>query len=481
MSTTHNRPAEDTMLTLPGRIAETLSKQIENGELEAGSRIVEAEIAAQFGVSHTPVRDALRILNKSGMVELLPRRGARVMGTNFAKLQSLSETLGALMGLAASQNFANDGPSAGRNLRRATEDDATALRKAAAVRTPDTAGAVVLLAGMTERLAVASGNALLLGIVQQLFANYRVLCRPVLDSPRLRSIAAAWLAFAAPRSKPASGVLMPELYIGTSLATHMPAASALQSQSTSSWYGAPLFADYPEIQEYLESVEEFVAAEVGTHPMLSEQIAARLRELIQGGKLTFGDRLMEIDLARQFLVSRGPVREALRMLDEEGLIKLRPRRGAIVHQLSVRELNEIYDLRLCISCLTARLAAVGPVPVKQWGQLYDAGLSLMSRVAAAEDIPPIVWISLRRALDRLMFGLVGNAIAGRLSQQFENRLATHYVNAAPTKRDLVLRDRRNLKVAILQRDPERAAAAMRQLIGRARKNVLSELGNPATG
>jgi DNA-binding GntR family transcriptional regulator len=259
----------------------------------------------------------------------------------------------------------------------------------------------------------------------------------------------------------------------------MSGSSARQPQSTSSWYGAPLFAEYPEIQDYLESVEEFVATEVGTHPMLSEQIAARLRELIQGGKLTFGDRLMEIDLARRFLASRGPVREALRMLDEEGLIELRPRRGAIVHQLSVRELNEIYDLRLCISCLTARLAAVGPVPVKKWGQLYDAGLSLMSRVASAQDIPPIVWISLRRALDRLMFGLVGNAVAGRLSQQFENRLATHYVNAAPTKRDLVLRDRRNLKAAILKRDPERAATAMRQLIGRARRNVLSELGNPA--
>jgi len=61
-----------------------------------------------------------------------------------------------------------------------------------------------------------------------------------------------------------------------------------------------------------------------------------------------------------------------------------------------------------------------------------------------------------------MFGLVGNAVAGRLSQQFENRLATHYVNAAPTKRDLVLRDRRNLKAAILQRDPERAAAALQR-------------------
>jgi DNA-binding GntR family transcriptional regulator len=184
-------------------------------------------------------------------------------------------------------------------------------------------------------------------------------------------------------------------------------------------------------------------------------------------------------LAHRFLASRGPVREALRMLDEEGLIELRPRRGAIVHQLSVQELNEIYDLRLCISSLTARLAAVGPAPVKQWGQLYDAGLSLMSRVDAADDIPSIVWISLRRALDRLMFGLVGNAVAGRLSQQLENRLATHYVNAAPTKRDLVLRDRRSLKTAILKRDPDRAAAAMRRLIGRARENVLSELGKPA--
>lgn len=78
---------------------------------------------------------------------------------------------------------------------------------------------------------------------------------------------------------------------------------------------------------------------------VSEQIAARVGERILGGRLAPGERIGEQELADEFKVSRGPVREALRILEREGLATLLARRGAIVTDLSAQELSELLDIR----------------------------------------------------------------------------------------------------------------------------------------
>jgi len=76
-----------------------------------------------------------------------------------------------------------------------------------------------------------------------------------------------------------------------------------------------------------------------------EQIAARLGERILGGGLQPGERIPEQELADEFRVSRGPVREAIRILEREGLVTLLARRGAIVTELTAQELTELLDVR----------------------------------------------------------------------------------------------------------------------------------------
>jgi DNA-binding GntR family transcriptional regulator len=61
---------------------------------------------------------------------------------------------------------------------------------------------------------------------------------------------------------------------------------------------------------------------------LSEQIAAQLSERIVTGLYAPGQRIMEQAIAAEFAVSRGPVREALRLLERDGLVTILPRRGA---------------------------------------------------------------------------------------------------------------------------------------------------------
>ena len=90
---------------------------------------------------------------------------------------------------------------------------------------------------------------------------------------------------------------------------------------------------------------------------LPDQIAARLSGRIVSGAYSPGQRIMEQALAAEFAVSRGPVREALRILERDGLVTILPRRGALVSDLSISEVKEIFDIRAMLNGLRDRLIA----------------------------------------------------------------------------------------------------------------------------
>lgn len=92
---------------------------------------------------------------------------------------------------------------------------------------------------------------------------------------------------------------------------------------------------------------------------LPEQIAARLSERIIAGTYAPGRRVMEQEVSAEFAVSRGPVREALRLLERDGLVTILPRRGAQVTQLSTAEVREIFDIRAALNGLRDRQLAEG--------------------------------------------------------------------------------------------------------------------------
>jgi DNA-binding GntR family transcriptional regulator len=90
---------------------------------------------------------------------------------------------------------------------------------------------------------------------------------------------------------------------------------------------------------------------------LPEQIAERIGNAIIRGGYEPGARIQEQELADQFQVSRGPVREALRILERDGLVQIHARRGAQVTQLDVDEVNDLFEVRASLIGLAARLAA----------------------------------------------------------------------------------------------------------------------------
>jgi DNA-binding GntR family transcriptional regulator len=78
---------------------------------------------------------------------------------------------------------------------------------------------------------------------------------------------------------------------------------------------------------------------------LPEQIAEQVSQRILAGELQAGDRIQEQELSESFGVSRGPVREALRILEKDGVVRIMPNRGAHVTALSIKEVREIFEIR----------------------------------------------------------------------------------------------------------------------------------------
>ncbi len=93
----------------------------------------------------------------------------------------------------------------------------------------------------------------------------------------------------------------------------------------------------------------------GRQPTLSQRVAEVLRRRILSGELIQGERINEVRLATELQTSRGPIREALKQLSAEGLLKDEPRRGAFVRRLSPEDAAEIYQLRTALEVQAARM------------------------------------------------------------------------------------------------------------------------------
>jgi len=90
---------------------------------------------------------------------------------------------------------------------------------------------------------------------------------------------------------------------------------------------------------------------------LPEQIAQAVGNAIIEGRYEPGTGIPEQEIANQFQASRAPVREALRILERDGLVQIHARRGARVTRLNVDEVNDLFEVRISLIGLCARLAS----------------------------------------------------------------------------------------------------------------------------
>lgn len=113
----------------------------------------------------------------------------------------------------------------------------------------------------------------------------------------------------------------------------------------------------------------------------------RLLDEIRSGALVPGARLRETDLATRLGISRTPVREALRLLETDGLVTHLPRQGASLRRLDAPEVIELYEMRAVLEGTAARLAARAVTGVELTElRALNATLAVAPAGAAAQDI-----------------------------------------------------------------------------------------------
>jgi DNA-binding GntR family transcriptional regulator len=211
-----------------------------------------------------------------------------------------------------------------------------------------------------------------------------------------------------------------------------------------------------------------------TIPTLGERVADLLRERIVGGVFPSGIRLVEAEIARQLRISRGPVREAMAMLRAEGLVRDEPRRGSIVAELSVEDIDEIHDLRAALEGYAARgiVERADAAALARLRELYEE----MSRHTRSGD-------RARYAQSVMTFHgelcrLSGNS---RLYQTWSGiswilgAMLRLEVATGEEPLESLLTEHQQLLAAIESRDPERAFVACQRHMQQATIRVASQL------
>lgn len=138
---------------------------------------------------------------------------------------------------------------------------------------------------------------------------------------------------------------------------------------------------------------------------LVELTVRRLRSEILGGALVPGERLVEEQLTRRFGTSRAPLREALRLLSEQGLVEHLPRRGVRVAELSARDIAELFSLRDVLEQFALRCALTGGPPSRAALTGLAVAMEQLERAATGGD-------AVERATAHRAFHIVLVSLAG---------------------------------------------------------------------
>lgn len=114
--------------------------------------------------------------------------------------------------------------------------------------------------------------------------------------------------------------------------------------------------------------------EMNAYLPLRDVVFNTLREAILKGELKPGERLMELQLASKLGVSRTPIREAIRMLEQEGLAVTIPRKGAEVAKMTIKDMEDVLEIREALDQLATKIAS-NKITEEQLAELKKAKIA----------------------------------------------------------------------------------------------------------
>jgi phosphonate utilization transcriptional regulator len=209
---------------------------------------------------------------------------------------------------------------------------------------------------------------------------------------------------------------------------------------------------------------------------LATLVRKELERMIVSGDLKGGDRLNEIALAERLGVSRGPIREACRGLEQSGLVEVVVNRGTFVRQISLDQALEIYDVRCALFGMAGRLLAarVTPEQLQRLTALVDA------MDAAADNIDAYYPLNVEYHVSLVEFCGNASLLATYRNLAKELHLFRRRGLVSEGSMSVSNREHRAILTAIAARDGARAEALMERHVLAGKARLLKALETDAT-
>ncbi len=195
--------------------------------------------------------------------------------------------------------------------------------------------------------------------------------------------------------------------------------------------------------------------------------------MILSGELAPGSALLQAEMARKLGVSRTPMREAFRLLQEEGLIDAQPDQRARVRAVDPEDLDGVYGARIMVEALAVRVTAKSPAA----GDLERMGEALKRMRETAGNDRPDAWHAAHKEFHRLATRAVGPRLQRMLESLGEH--SERYIRlaqlGAPSSWARAQAEHEALLEALRSSDPDEAARVVARHLARTALNVLADI------
>lgn len=206
---------------------------------------------------------------------------------------------------------------------------------------------------------------------------------------------------------------------------------------------------------------------------LRDVVFNTLRQAILKGELEPGERLMEIQLAERLGVSRTPIREAIRKLELEGLVRMMPRRGAVVAEITLQDLEDVLEVRAVLEELAVQKACENITE----DQLRDLKKAANDFRRSLEDDNLLACVETDMAFHEIIYGAANNRRLQQMLQNIREQMYRYRLEYLKDKRmhRLLVEEHDTIRRALKKRDAVKAGSAMRTHIDNQKESMVRSL------
>lgn len=206
---------------------------------------------------------------------------------------------------------------------------------------------------------------------------------------------------------------------------------------------------------------------------LYEAVTQRLREMVLEGELAPGSRISEKQLCEIFDVSRTPLREALKVLANEGLVELLPNRGAKVTEVTLREVVDLFEVMVVLEGLSGELlvARASNADIAEIRAMHQRMIELYQRHERAE------YFLLNQDIHRRLTEIAGNSVLLELETSLSVKItrARYMANMLMGRWDESASEHELIIEALEKRDAQELSTAMRMHMRKTGDAVIQRL------